>query len=421
MTEELCGCEEFQELERGLTRRTFINAALALGGGLLVTDASGFQYSTAAYGAANADVIVSINMRGGMDGLMAVQPLGDPQLGVWRPNLSLADSQTLSLDNQFGLHPNLSNFKAFFDSGQLAVIHAVGTPVGTRSHFDDQKALELAAYNNPSLTQGWQNRLLQATGSTDVFAGFAPQSQTPISLMGSKSSAVFNNINNVIIDDFKDIRRADYLSILRKMHSKSSHPWQKSALSSIAASEKLRTVKTTSTAIYPNTVFGERMKTLAQLLKSGINIKTANIDFDGQLDVHSAAGVTAGTMADNFKALDGAIAAFKEDTGEIWNRTTIVTLTEFGRRLQENASQGVDHGWASAMFVMGGGVRGGQVLAKWPGLTKEKLRDGDLQVTLDYRHVLAEILRNRAGMTSSQLSNVLPGFTPQNLGLTRPI
>jgi uncharacterized protein (DUF1501 family) len=421
MTDDLCGCDEFRELERGLTRRTFINAALALGGGLLVTDATGFQYSTAAYGAANADVIISINMRGGMDGLMAVQPLGDPNLRSWRPNLSLADSQTLSLDSHFGLHPNLSKFKGLFDAGQLAVIHAVGTPVGTRSHFDDQKALELAAYNNPSLTQGWQNRLLQASGTTEVFAGFAPQYQTPISLMGSKSTAVFNNINNVIIDDFKDIKRADYLSILRKMHSKSNHPWQKSAISTIAASEKLRTVQTSTTATYPSTVFGERMKTLAQLIKAGINIKTANVDFDGQLDVHSAAGVSSGTMADNFKALDEAIAAFQQDIGDAWNRTTIVTLTEFGRRLQENASQGVDHGWASAMFVMGGGVKGGQVLTEWPGLSADRLRDGDLRVTLDYRHVLAEILRDRAGMTSAQLSNVLPGFTPKSLGLTKAI
>lgn len=421
MNDELCGCEEFQELERGLSRRTFMGAALALGGGLLITDASGLQYSTAAYGAANADVIVSINMRGGMDGIMAVQPLGDPMLKTWRPNISLADNATLALDTHFGLHPNLTTFKSLYDAGQLAVVHAVGTPVGTRSHFDDQKSLELAAYNNPGLTQGWQNRLLQATGATDVFAGFSPQYQTPISLMGSQSSAVFNSISDVVIQDMQNVNRADYINVLRKMHTKSSHAWQKSGLSSLTASEKLRTLKASSAVTYPTGTFGDRMKTLAQLLKSGINIKTASIDFDGQLDVHSAAGLQAGTMADNFKNLNAAVAAFQQDVGEIWNRTTIVTLTEFGRRLQENASQGFDHGWASAMFVMGGGVRGGQVLANWPGLTADKLRDGDLQVTLDYRHVLAEILRNRGGMTSSQLSNVLPGFSPQSLGITRAI
>lgn len=421
MNDELCGCDEFQELERGLSRRTFMSAALALGGGLLITDASGLQYSTAAYGAANADVIVSINMRGGMDGIMAVQPLGDPMLKTWRPNISLADSSTLALDTHFGLHPNLTNFKSLYDAGQLAVVHAVGTPVGTRSHFDDQKSLELAAYNNPGLTQGWQNRLLQATGATDVFAGFSPQYQTPISLMGSQSTAVFNTIDDVVLQDMQYVKRADYVEVLRKMHTKSSHAWQKSGLSSLTASEKLRTLKATSSVKYPSGAFGDRMKTLAQLLKSGINIKTANIDFDGQLDVHSAAGLQAGTMADNFKNLNAAIAAFQQDVGDIWNRTTIVTLTEFGRRLQENASQGLDHGWASAMFVMGGGVKGGQVLANWPGLTTDKLRDGDLQVTLDYRHVIAEILRNRGGMTSAQLSNVLPGFTPQSLGLTKAI
>lgn len=421
MTEQHCSCQEFQELERGLSRRTFINAALALGGGLLVTDASGLEYSTAAFGATNSDVIISINMRGGMDGIMAVQPLGDAQLKNWRPNLSLADSQTLALDNHFGLHPNLTKLKSLYDSGQLAVVHAVGTPVGTRSHFDDQKSLELAAYANPGLTQGWQNRLLQASGVTDVFAGFSPQYQTPISLMGDQGTAVFNSIGEVLLSDLGNIKRADYINILRKMHSKNSHPWQKSGLSSLVASEKLRNVKTTTTVSYPSTTFGDRMKTLAQLLKAGINVKTANVDFAGELDVHSAAGIIDGTMADNFTSLNSTITAFQQDVGDIWNRTTIVTLTEFGRRLQENASAGLDHGWASAMFVLGGGVKGGQVIANWPGLTQDKLRDGDLQVTLDYRHVLAEVLRNRGGLTSAQLSNVLPGFSPQSLGLTKSI
>ncbi len=421
MTEEYCGCDEFQELERGLSRRTFINAALALGGGLLLTDATGFQYSTAAYGATESDVIIAINMRGGMDGIMAVQPLGDPMLKRWRPNLSLADSQTIALNQYFGLHPNLTNFKTLFDTGDLAVVHAVGTPVGTRSHFDDQKSLELAAYNNPAETQGWQNRLLQAKGTNDVFAGFSPQYQTPISLMGSQTTAVFNNVNNVILDNFKDLSRVDYLNILRKMHTKSSHSWQKIGISSIAASEKLRSLKSMSSITYPSGVFALRMKTLAQLIKSGVKVNTASIDFDGQLDVHSAAGVAAGTMADNFKDLDSTIAAFKQDIGDLWGKVTIVTLTEFGRRLQENASQGVDHGWASAMFLMGGGIRGGQVLANWPGLSTDNLRDGDLQVTLDYRHVLSEILRNRGGFSASQASNVLPGFVPKNLGLTKSL
>jgi uncharacterized protein (DUF1501 family) len=421
MREEFCGCEEFQELERGFSRRGFIGTVLALGGGLLVTDASGLQYATAAVGDTSADVIVSISMRGGMDGIMAVQPLGESRLRQLRPNISLNDSQTLALDNHFGLHPNLKFFKQLFDAGQLSIVHAVGTPVGTRSHFDDQKSLELAAYNNPAMTQGWQNRFLQATGTTDVFAGFAPQNQTPIAMMGNQSTAVFSSLDDVVLDDISDIKRADYVNILKKMHSKSSHAWQKSGLASLTASERLRTVSRDSSVTYPTTNFGRRLQVLAQLLKSGINIKTANVDFDGNVDVHSDAGIITGQMADNFATLNTAIAAFKQDLGDIWNRTTLVTLTEFGRRLEENASQGIDHGWASAMFVMGGGVKGGKVVANWPGLAQSQLRDGDLQVTLDYRHVLSEILRYRGGISTSDLANILPGFKSQDLGLVRQL
>ena len=421
MSDDFCGCEEFESLERGLSRRGFIGSVLALGGGLLVTDASGLQYATAAVGDTSADVIISVSMRGGMDGIMAVQPLGESRLRQLRPNLSLVDSQTLSLDNHFGLHPNLKFFKFLFDSGQLSIVHAVGTPVGTRSHFDDQKSLELAAYSNPAMTQGWQNRFLQATGVTDVFAGFAPQSQTPISMMGKNGTAVFNSVNDVLLEDINDIKRSDYVNILQKMHSKSSHPWQKSALASLTASERLRTVNQQTDVQYPNTGFGYRMRVLAQLLKSGVGIKTANVDFDGNLDVHSNAGILAGQMADNFRSLDDSLEAFRRDIGDIWNRTTIVTLTEFGRRLEENASQGIDHGWASAMFVMGGGVKGGKIVADWPGLSQSALRDGDLQVTLDYRHVLSEVLRYRGGISTADLANILPGFKSQDLGLVKQL
>jgi uncharacterized protein (DUF1501 family) len=421
MSHDFCGCEEFESLQRGLSRRTFISSAIALGAGLMITDASGLQYAMADTINSNADVIISINMRGGMDGLMAVQPLGQSLLKTLRPNISLADSATLSLDNHFGLHPNLTTFKTLFDAGQLSVVHAVGTPVGTRSHFDDQKSLELAAYSNPAMTQGWQNRLLQATGATDVFAGFSPQVQNPISLMGAATTTAFTNVHDVLLENISDLNMADYEAILKRMHSKSHHPWQRAGLASLSASKRLKSVSQSSSVQYPGTNFGKRMQVLAQLLKSGIPVKTANVDFDGNLDVHSDAGILNGTMAENFKSLNDSLAAFQQDIGDIWNRTTIMTLTEFGRRLEENASQGVDHGWASAMFVMGGGVKGGKVTANFAGLEPQNLRDGDLKVTLDYRHVVSEVLRYRGGLTSAQMASILPDFQPQDVGVVRQL
>jgi len=421
MNHKNCGCEEFQELERGFSRRGFIGSVLAVGGGLLLTDASGLQYAMAATGDTNTDVVITISMRGGMDGIMAVQPLGSPRLRTLRPNLSLDDSATLSLDNHFGLHRNLKAFKALYDQGELAVVHAVGTPVGTRSHFDDQNSLELAAYNNPGLASGWQNRYLTEVGATDVLAGISTTRQRPVTFMGPASAAVFENTQDVVIQGLEAVKRTDYLNVLRDLHSKNTHQWGRTAAATITSAERLAKVDSATNVVYPATILGNRLKVLASLIKSGIPVKTANVDFGGNLDVHSDAGPLTGTMANNFTDLSESIAAFKADIAQDWKRVTIVTITEFGRRLQENASAGLDHGWGSAMFVTGGGVKGGKVIANWPGLEDANLRDGDLAVTLDYRHVLAEVMRYRGGMTSANLSNILPDFKPSDLGLVRNI
>jgi uncharacterized protein (DUF1501 family) len=419
MNHKNCGCEEFEALERGLSRRGFIGSVMALGGGLLLTDPTGVQYAMAATGDTNTDVVITISMRGGMDGIMAVQPLGDPRLKTLRPTLSLADNQTLALDSHFGLHKNLVAFKRLFDQGELAIVHAVGTPVGTRSHFDDQNSLELAAYNNPGLASGWQNRFLGELGTTDALSGISTTGNRPVTLMGPSPAAVFEKTSDVVIHGLEAVSRKDYLQVLRDLHVKNSHQWGRTAAATITSAERLAKVNPATSVVYPATTLGNRMKSLASLIKSGIPVKTANVDFGGNLDVHSDAGPITGTMANNFTDLSESIAAFKADIAADWNRVTIVTITEFGRRLQENASAGLDHGWGSAMFVAGGGVKGGKVVANWPGLEGSNLRDGDLAVTLDYRHVLAEVMRYRAGMTSQNLSNILPGFKPMDLGLVR--
>jgi uncharacterized protein (DUF1501 family) len=205
------------------------------------------------------------------------------------------------------------------------------------------------------------------------------------------------------------------------MHQNSDHVWAKAAVSSIAAAEGLRTVAETSTVEYPNSSFGRRLKLLAAMLKSGTPIKTANIDFAGDLDVHSSAGIQDGVMAENFKNLNDSIAAFRADLGGLWNQTTLVTVTEFGRRLTENGSAGLDHGWASAMFVMGGGINGGKIVADWPGISAADLNNGDLRVTLDYRHVIADVLRFRSNLTSAEISAIFPNFKAQALGLAKQL
>lgn len=411
-----CGCSEFEHTQERLSRRGFLGGVLALGGGVLLGTGTGFEYALAAEGSNPADVIINLNMRGGMDGLLAVPVLGSAALRAARPDLVLPDSSNLRLDSTFGLHPNLKGFKDLFDSKELSIVHAVGVPTGSRSHFDEQLAIELAAYDNGATVSGWQSRLLKNTGSDQVFEGVAMATSMPASLGGSSNAVAFQSLTDVKLNEVGIDRQAQ-LNLLKKLHADKNHVWSATADTSLAAAIQLESVNEATAVLYPAGKLGERFKLLAAMMKSGLPIKTVNIDFDGHLDVHVEAGAQTGTMADNFTRLSGAITAFKKDLGAYWQKVTIVTVTEFGRRVEQNAQEGLDHGWASAMFVINGAGKAGSIHAKWPGVEENDLVDGDLKVTTDYRDVLAEVLTKRAGVSASAISNILPGFKPQALGI----
>jgi uncharacterized protein (DUF1501 family) len=411
------GCEEFQQLTKGLDRRSFIRSVMAVGGGLVIAGDPGMTYALAAPGEAK-DTVVTITMRGGMDGLMAVPLLGSSTFRSYRPTTSLQDFEAHRLDGMFGLHKNLSEFKKLFDLGELAVVHAVGTPTGTRSHFDDQRAVELAAYDAPTTQGGWQARYLKAAGHTEVLSGFSASRNSPASFRSAPQAVSFQSLADIELVPVGRSRK-DYLDLVQTLHDGRTSTWSKAATATVKASEYLSTITPTSTVAYPDDAFSRRLKLLADLLKSGVPIKTANVEFQGDLDVHDDAGIREGVMAANFTRLNDGIAAFRSDVGAFWNQLVLVTITEFGRRLQENASAGLDHGWASAMFVMGGNVRGGKVIAKWPGIEKSDLLNGDLRVTTDYRDVLASVLVGRAGMSTQGLQEVFPSFKFSPLDLVK--
>ena len=158
---------------------------------------------------------------------------------------------------------------------------------------------------------------------------------------------------------------------------------------------------------------------MARLVKADVGLMAACVD-SGDWDMHENLGTaTAGRrMYDHLHDLAAALAAFATDLGPAFVRVTLVTISEFGRRVGQNGSGGLDHGYGNAMFVLGGGVRGGRVYGRWPGLAPARLRDGDLAVTTDYRAVIAEILQKRCGVTNP--TSVFPGVTPTNLGLVTP-
>jgi uncharacterized protein (DUF1501 family) len=415
---ELHGCQEFQALSQQLDRRGFMKGVMALGGGLVITAGEGLTYAMAQPGDATG-CVVTISMRGGMDGLMAVPLLGSSLLKNYRPTTTLSDSEALPLDGMFGFHKNLSFLKGLYDKGELAVVHAVGTPIGTRSHFDDQRAVEFAAYDTPLTQGGWQTRFLKAAGREEVLSGFSASRTLPTSFNNSPQAVAFQALADIELTAVGRSKQ-DYINLLKQMHSSRNSVWSAAAKTSLMASERLSGVSSSSSVIYPDNPFASRLSLLASLLKAGLPIKSANVEFQGDLDVHDDAGIRTGVMADNFTRLDTALSAFRSDLAATWSDVTLVTVTEFGRRLRENASAGLDHGWASAMFVMGGMVRGGQIITKWPGLEAANLVNGDLKVTTDYRDVLASVLRDGAGLSTEGLRYVFPSYQPQDLKLIRP-
>jgi uncharacterized protein (DUF1501 family) len=161
------------------------------------------------------------------------------------------------------------------------------------------------------------------------------------------------------------------------------------------------------------------MRDLAQLIKSGVGLRIACLDF-GEWDFHAEMGtVDSGRQRDKLAELAAAMAAFATDLGSaLMANVVVVTLSEFGRRVAENGSGGTDHGLGNAVLLLGGGVVGGQVHGRWPGLATEALADGDLAVTTDYRLILREILTERCLVSAPD--TVFPGLTGTSLGVTRP-
>ena len=413
------GCSEFQELTKGINRRSFIKSVMAVGGGLVIAADPGMTYSLAQPGDAKG-IVVTLTMRGGMDGIMAVPLLGSQLLQGYRPRTSLTDTEIHNLDGVFGLHKNLAGFRDLFHSKELAIVHAAGTPIGTRSHFDDQRAVEFAAYDAGPTQTGWQSRYLSAAGHNEILSGFSASRNLPASLNGSAQSVAFQALADIELVSVGRSKQ-DYRNLLNKMHGDRNGIWSSAARTSLAASENLSGLSPSSETIYPEDIFSQRLRLLATMLKAGVPIKTANIEFQGDLDVHDDAGIREGVMAQNFKRLNDGVMAFRIDVGQIWKQTVLVTITEFGRRLMENASAGLDHGWASAMFVIGGNVKGGQVVAKWPGIEKADLHNGDLRVTTDYRDVLSVILQDAGGLSAEGLRQVFPNYKSNRLDLIRSL
>jgi uncharacterized protein (DUF1501 family) len=402
-----------------ISRRVFVRAgALGLvsyGLDPLFLDRAVYALHRPTAAAPNRRTLVCLFQRGAVDGLSMIVPHGEEQYYRERPRIAIPQRNVVDLDGHFGLHPALAPLKPFWDGGSLAAIHAVGSPDATRSHFDAQDYMESGTPGLKSTTDGWANRYCQHAHehSETPFRAVAFGPQLPRLLAGSAPS--------LAIDDLRSFGMRGEPQAQDKLSRAFESLYQGAATGLLASSaeesfEAIRMLKTASPASlsaehgaeYPRGRLGDSMRQIAQLIKADLGVEIAFADMSGW-DTHVNQGNDQGQLAARLTELGQALAAFATDLGERMSDVCVLTMSEFGRTIRENGTNGTDHGHATAMLVLGGTVAGKRVAGKWPGLAPEARFEGrDVAVTTDFRDLFGEILTRHLG--ARDLSAVFPGY-----------
>ncbi len=416
-----CGCPHMPPM----SRRNFLKAAGVAG--VVAGIAGEDMFTRMAFGATpyTGDVLVVLSLRGGFDGLSAIVPATAVDYNAYaalRPNIAVPSGQLIQLSSQFGMHPAMAPLMPFWDAQTFGVVHAVGMSTPNRSHFSAMEEMERAAPGS-SLRTGWIDRVLGLREPGTAFQATQMGSNTAAqAFLGPTPELAMWSIDSFALDGaWDDTERARWDTALRALMGEAPEALNAPSITALDALATAATLPGSGYvpahgAVYPDTGLGEALANIAQLIKNPTGLQVAAIDY-GDWDMHVDLGaVDNGWMFDKLTELSGALAAFATDLGPSqMGTTTVVTLTEFGRRAEENGSGGVDHGFGQAVFLLGGGIKGGQVHGAWPGLAPADLIDGDLNGVNDYRLVLAEILEKRCEAAS--VSTVFPGIDSTRYGV----
>lgn len=364
--------------------------------------------------AANGKKLVVIFQRGAADGLNIVVPYREPNYYALRPDIAIQQKDVLDLDGRFGLHPAMQALLPLYRQGHLAAIHAVGSPDTTRSHFDAQDYMESGTPGVKSTQDGWLNRALQSERieNATAFRAIALGAQVPRTLQGKLPAVAIGNVNDFnvgghsanptpVSNAFQQMYGG---STDRVLHAEGNETFE--AMRMLKSVDPMH-YQPAPGVVYPNTAFANNMKQVVQLMKANLGVEAAFADI-GDWDTHQGQGSTQGRLANRLREFSEAIAAFWKDMGQDAEHVTLVTMSEFGRTAKQNGTGGTDHGHGNVMFVLGGGIRGGQVYGRWPGLAPEQLNEGrDLAVTTDFRQVLGELSARTLGVRD--LGKIFPG------------
>jgi uncharacterized protein (DUF1501 family) len=351
--------------------------------------------------------LIVIILRGALDGLSAVAPVGDPAYSPLHGQLALSlsgDHPALPLDGFFALNPAMPVFARLYKENHAAVVHATATPYRQRSHFDGQDVLE-SGYPRPgSVESGWLNRALEALPKGDrisVKGGLAVGPSTPLIIRGAAPvlgwspqhlAAASDDLGKRVMDLYAHSDPVLEAALAKGLETEKMA--ERDGMGNVAGQKK-----------GPNPATGMRLAAegAAKLMAADDGPRIAALAFDGW-DTHANEGGATGRLAQLLGGLDGAFEAFERGLGPHWRDTAIITITEFGRTARINGTTGTDHGTATVAFLVGGAVKGGRVIADWPGLKDAQLHEGrDLKPTTDLRAVLKGLLADQIGLSAAVL------------------
>lgn len=434
-----------------MKRRQFLTTgALAAGGALL-----GSRVTFAGTAEGRKPRLVFVILRGALDGLSAVPACGDPGYAELRGDLAIGkpgtDGGALALDGTFGLHPSLSFMQQSYAARELIVFHAVASPYRDRSHFDGQNVLETGYPQPHAVETGWLNRALAAIPAArapERERGISIAPTAPLVMRGPATVTSWSPSHLAPLDDDTLQRISDLYSHDPELGQKLAEALAAEAIaderapaasangggdaagdsagaaggSMMDGQEEASDAMMASDAApgrhadrrpllarrgKPGAQYAEVVQAAARFLRQEEGPQVAVFDTMGW-DTHFNEGGAKGQLAARLATLDAALAGLKAGLGPVWSDTAVLLATEFGRTVAENGTRGTDHGTATAAYLLGGAVRGGRVVADWPGLSPRKLyQDRDLEPTLDLRAVMKGLLAEHLNVPARALENAV--------------
>jgi uncharacterized protein (DUF1501 family) len=366
----------------------------------------------------NKKILIVLFQRGAMDGLNAVIPYAEPNYYRLRPSIAIprpargSNETAIDLDGFFALHPSLGPLEPLFRSRQLAIVHATGSPDNTRSHFDAQDYMEAGTPGIKSTESGWLNRCVHSKPDEagTPFRAVALGQNLPRTLQGPAPALALADLRQFQVMSPTPAAEGGFEAIYAQTVDKALRGTGQETFEAIDMLRKADPARhrPENGAQYPRGPFGQKLLQIAQMIKANVGLEVAFLD-SGGWDHHVNEGSVQGQLANLLRDLGQGLAAFHRDMGDRMADVCLMTMSEFGRTAHENGNRGTDHGHANCMFILGGGVNGGKVFGKWPGLSSEKLYEGrDLALTTDFRTVLGEAVARHLG--SSALDAVFPSF-----------